>query len=141
MESLKAGRELDVMVAEKVMGWNWYPVTEDQVYYSEEARKRGGFWRDGIVSVGCTTPDGSPNCPAYSTDIAAAWEVVEHMQRTHWRCAFSLFGPDEEGPWTKCWRACFSKKWAVSPDSDDIIVCDTAPHAICLAALKAVGAI
>lgn len=53
---MKAGRELDALIAEKVMGW-----TYDEV-------------------LGWNSPDGKLTgqpCPrAYSTDIAAAWAVV-----------------------------------------------------------------
>jgi len=63
--------------------------------------------------------------PNYSTSIEAAWEVVERMKdkplhldgslKGDWLCKFDAFGLDAGG--------------------------DTAPEAICLAALKAVKAV
>lgn len=62
IEAMPAGPELDAAVAEHVMG-------------SRPPLARGGnVWAN---------PDGNPNyasqIPLYSTDIAAAWEVVEKM--------------------------------------------------------------
>lgn len=66
--AMEAGTELDALVAERVMGWH---------LYSGEARAPNGIpWIDNDgVGVGRSHPAGwSP-----STDIAAAWEVVEQM--------------------------------------------------------------
>ena len=55
MSKLEAGRELDARVAEKVMGQgSGYPLPNDFHYIAE--------------------------IPYYSTDIAAAWEVVEKLK-------------------------------------------------------------
>lgn len=61
IDSMPAGREMDALVAEKVMGWR---LDDD------------GFW----------TLIADPMCQAskpkaYSSDIALAWEVVEKMGR------------------------------------------------------------
>ena len=63
--SMSAGRELDAMVAEHVMGWELRQVgngSMDGEYY----------WHDG-----CDFVDGRLANLEFSTDIAAAWEVVE----------------------------------------------------------------
>jgi hypothetical protein len=102
---MKAGRELDALVAEKVMGLP--PV------YGPTGIK----W-DGPI-------------PAYSTDIAAAWEVVERIKGSQPESTFSI-----EWIGTQ-WRVDFvyqNYDWYNEGDQ-----ADTAPHAICLAALKAVG--
>ena len=44
---MKAGRELDILVAEKVMGWFW----ENEILVSpigDEKRQRGGVYINGI---------------------------------------------------------------------------------------------
>ena len=88
---MKPGRDLDALIAEKVMG-------------SEN------------------------NCPHYSTDITAAWEVVEKFHKidvSHtfdgWFC--SIDTSDEYGQ---------NGTWSHAQGQ-------SAPHAICLAALNVVG--
>ena len=138
---MKAGRELDALVAEKVMGWErgdtsrgfmkWYP-----------AGKRH--------KSGC----GEFDIPGYSTDIAAAWEVVEKLG-TSGRWVLHLLAPQDadyvmrDGETVQLWRAKFEKKfWDVQKaEPYEWPEGLTAPHAICNAALmlvegweKAVGA-
>lgn len=127
---MKAGRELDALVAEKVMGW-----------------------MDGD-GVGLRVADGevinSMDCRPWSpsTDIAAAWEVVEKMAaRMRSDSRFNWSGPHFKSPHTyltslpevvyplgtECWYVETSsgvREWSCAA---------TAEHAICLAALKAVG--
>lgn len=125
---LVAGRELDALVAEKVMGAVWTPTPSDMVfdedYWLEIPGKPGVFayrYRDGRVKP-------KAGCPPYSTDMASAWEVVEKMeQRGH---GFAL--ADSQGP---PWEATFDN---LSSMLSYIETADTAPLAICLAALKAV---
>lgn len=109
---MKPSRELDALVAEKVMGM------------STERRLR--------------------DIPEYSTDVAAAWQVVEKLKWAEPELSWS----DEQHAWClylnkkplDIWQPEWSggclylKKtlviWPTAP---------TAPHAICLAALRAVG--
>jgi hypothetical protein len=110
VSDLPAGRELDALVAEKVMGicvsTGWediYPV---------------------VAGVTCVT---NPIRP-YSTDIAAAWEVVEKALAPK---GYNV-GPLYEG-----------NGWWVVQDAGcgmEIAIAETAPLAICLAALNAVSA-
>lgn len=123
---MQAGRELDALVAEKVMGWKWcendigkeslQPPSEEYAFLSPN---HPVFWADekGYTKI----------MPHYSTNIADAWKVVEKMRENFW----------------------------VQVDVGDIILCsmgeygfvcstiqaeaETAPLAICLAALKAMG--
>jgi hypothetical protein len=130
---VKAGRMLDALVAEKVMSKVIHPDLRDAVCYG------GG---PPMVIAG-PDPEAFPkselNCqwgdvPRYSTDIAAAWEVVDAITcvqfAVEWCC-------DGHG-----WDARFAIWNSVK---EDVEVCkgwgDSAPHAICLAALKAVGAL
>lgn len=75
---MKERRELDALVATKVMGWEW-----------DETRCRVCGWPlAGTVAQGCT----EENCsmrpvpryrvdepPPYSTDLAVAWRAVDRM--------------------------------------------------------------
>ena len=115
--NIKPGRELDTLVADKIFGLTMrdrytgkeVPITLDQLLMSGSALR--------IM-----------NLPRYSTDIGAAFEVVKKLQETaivevsvhkgDWSCSINRSG--NEVP-------------------DYFASADTAPHAICLAALKAVG--
>ena len=116
MTNLSASRELDALVAEKVMGWE---------------RPSDPSW---------SYPAYMHDQPAYSTSIADAWLVVEKLSdkwemnlRTilparDYVCEFKLVVKnkcivDAQHPFEHVWN---------NP-------VDTAPLAICLAALKAVG--
>lgn len=62
IDKMEAGRELDALVAEKVMGWNVCGTADND---------RAG------IAPGQTAS--AVRIPPYSTDIAAAWEVVERI--------------------------------------------------------------
>lgn len=108
MKNLEAGRELDALVAEKVMGWT----------VALEDRGPCRVWRPHENSAERSQP-----IPPYSTSIEAAWEVVEKMRQREF--GFSL---------NDAWIA-----WFLAAPNEYQADADTAPHAICLAALKAVG--
>ena len=100
----KPGREFDALVAERVMGWPKAYDAEADVWYSITA--------DEI--------------PRYSTDIAAAWEVVGHLTQMPGFNSIDLrIEPD----------CVIAEAWIYSRAKT--VEGDTAPHAICLAALKA----
>jgi hypothetical protein len=120
MGEIPAGRELDALIAENVFGWlvnrsdnHWHTVGET------------GRERHILIGRDCCADkyDGGAFCP--SANIADAWRVVEklrgdfHMHRTPGNGYACEFAPRE-----------FLRSVAYA---------DTAPHAICLAALKAVG--
>lgn len=110
---MNAGRELDALVAEKVFGWevDWAVPT-----YPTVDMKRIS---DDPVAVGLRTG----SIPPYSTDIAAAWQVGESLSaKGHW---FEIRRRPDGGYW-----AAFGEGMSAEAD--------TAPLAICLAALKAV---
>jgi hypothetical protein len=132
-EALKAGRELDALVAERVMGWRPYPTPAYDGYRWPE------WWED--PQTGNRRLGWHP-----STDIAAAWTVLERLQvLTRER---NLWGPSLQV------RAPISgQRWVVrvandlyggmaEPHTDDTIwqgVADTFPEAVCLCALQAVA--
>ncbi|WP_245856106.1 BC1872 family protein [Paenibacillus rigui] len=100
---MDSGPELDKLVAEKVMGW------------TSIAKLR---WKD---------PKGVTNfVPDYSTDISAAWEVVEKMSRGKTDCSFVLQFHFERY---------YAKFGEVPIDNKRWNSYLTAPEAICKAAL------
>jgi hypothetical protein len=125
VSEMPAGRELDALVAEKVMGWTlcdrvamgWgdgppvFATGEDP--YDDTARPSRQDWRP-------------------SEDIAAAWEVVENWRN---RC-------NGEGVVLLSWHSeewvCELGIWGVESGFRHAPA-DTAPLAICRAALLAVG--
>jgi hypothetical protein len=109
MSEHQAGRELDTLVAEKVMGWRRKEEPSDIWCLSPPWVTRHG----ALVPFSQT--------PGYSTEIDAAWQVIEAMQA--YCCDFTL---EKAG---SAWYAEFIVGSAGA---------DTAPLAICLAALAAV---
>ena len=99
---MQAGRELDALVAEKVMGWT--AIKGDL-----------GSMPDGRIYV---------EVPYYSTAIAAAWGVVE-------KCKYEV--------WIRCLHGSCEVRVVDCGHEITRVDADTAPLAICLAALKAVG--
>ena len=120
---MEAGRELDALVAEKVMGWE---ATADGLYW--DARQKRTRLVLGSAIAKKREEMGIENGPGFvfapSTDIATAWEVVEKAD------LWSLYGSIGDGPY----RACIQFE-----DREGLMTADTAPLAICLAALKAVS--
>lgn len=139
---MKPGRELDALVAEKVMECKL--LTEVHPYYPKVK----------LFDCGCKNHiHGDRNRQGsglrkYSTDISSAWEVVEKLTddnaerfeltrlqqyplpREHkdWCAEQGMNGPG------------YSQHYVaiVGYGRDEIrVIADTAPHAICLAALKA----
>ena len=73
--------------------------------------------------------------PQYSTNISAAWQVVEKMREKGYM--YDLFDCYEDTETHGC-----TFMIPVEPEIDEIVACEhapTAPMAICLAALKAVS--
>lgn len=106
---MNPGRELDALVAEKVMGWTGI----------ENDNLDGTDWYAGSPPGS----EGHAEVPAFSTDISAAWEVVEEVNRKN------VYGFRLHNPGNGVWEA----SWNVLAEGM------SAPLAICLAALKAVG--
>lgn len=111
--AMKAGRELDSLVAEKVMGF--------------EVRET----MDGGPQI-----KGIGRCPDYSTWISAAWEVVEKLYSldTSEPTILQIYGPLSDG-----YRVTIFWEHHDGRINEVHVVAKTATHAICVAALKAVG--
>lgn len=93
-------------------------------YYTEDAPFREEWIRVESISGPASVPV-HRRIQAYSTDIAAAWEVLEKIISDGG--AFTLL-------YDHGW---FANKEGFDEGSSET----TAPHAICLAALKAVGVV
>jgi hypothetical protein len=125
---MTAGRELDAIIAEKVMGGKHVkesvPYTMIDPYTSEEMElfDHRDYWE-------FPQPDwkGLP-LPRFSTSIADAWLVVEKLVGRG-----RVFIVKGDGL-----RTGNNPKWTVLCDGVERVDADTAPLAICLAALKAV---
>ena len=111
---MNAGRELDALIAEKVMGLAGVRDGKSWLY--------GDNWTYHKKGVLCLVPH-------YSTQIADAWQVVEKMKE---------HGADEHNGITIMYD---ENRWYVEfpLPSWEYAEAPTAPLAICLAALKAVG--
>lgn len=121
IDEMPAGREMDALVAEKVMGWKREWVTN-----SATLMRREVFCPPGVIGwISSGEKDGIPNeVPYYSTSISAAWEVVEKMEADGVGCKLSNYAPG--------WRAEFYK-------NEGDAGADTAALAICRSALRAVS--
>ena len=115
---MKAGRELDALIAEKVMGGHRdkvHRVTNVDIYNKD-------------ITIG---PD--LVIPHYSTDIAAAWKVVEKIasEDRGEPNVLEIYGPLSDGyKVTAIWE---HHDGAIPLDG---IIAKTAPLGICLMALK-----
>lgn len=134
-------RELDILVAEKVMGF--VPVKPGEPPHSGW-RNAKGYWFP-LESY----PD-TPGVPHFSTSIRDAWEVVEHFRSKEWGEKHGYYDVwiSAAGGNYPYW--CAEKRDAkntveifintgakhreIARGESDISV----PHAICLAALEAV---
>jgi hypothetical protein len=139
-------REIDALVAEKVMGWKWYRVVSTAVLcppFRQAEWNRAGAWmyeplpdgpgdlkRDDIDGIFFYDSSKGGHTMAhireYSTDISAAWAVVEQMRERGYILTLS-------GHRKAPWRAQFADHGEACSDSPVM--------AICIAALKSIGAI
>lgn len=137
---MKPGRELDALMAEKVMGL--IRITDDDWKrahgYTKDHNDRFAtdcMYRSSIRVFRKDKANEFFTLPRpYSTDIAAAWEVVEKLISNAFAFELDYSFHDIESD-DFYWMALFSKykgnqKWGNLAEST--------PHAICLAALKAV---
>lgn len=128
---MKPGRDLDALVAEKVMGEKWC-----QLMPEGYADKFTGPRKCKCGAIGFPYEHHKP----FSTDIAAAFEVEQELKKRNIRFEIN---PTVEGYQVSCIRH--------TPEEDDEFHCvwtgignsvtwsDSLPHAMCLSALAAVG--
>jgi hypothetical protein len=129
---MPAGREMDALIAEKIMGYTLselsLPAYPKYKLFDIESGEFSGYVKE---------------VPHYSTDIADAWEVVKRMPipfklEKCWEKAYQI-GP--EG-WSACWctdadcEGCNENSRCTNGDD---AWAETAPLAICRYALKVAG--
>ena len=115
---MRAGRELDALVAEKVMG----------MVDNRPSGRSGEMW--GIMDwYAPGEPVWVGDFPLYSTDISAAWEVVEKMREKGFYLDTNNRQP--EGYWCEFADEGYEVGGQAFGESE--------PHAICLASLRALG--
>lgn len=119
-------RSLDVLIAKKVTGWKGiregnFPGFD---YVGKKPLSNGENSRDDYL------------IPSYSTDIAAAWQVIEKLRQDHRvdisLCNNSIVLPDYQN---QVRVKVFDRGEISAIEQTDI----AAPLAICLAALRVVG--
>lgn len=115
VDEMPAGGKLNCLIAERLLNWEdagWDPLYCRFVGHPTKERYR---WYEQV--------------PDYSTDIARAWEVVEKMKNYLFVC-----GRTDDGIWEAYFFPVNSGIGKLSEAHGD-----TAPSAICRAALKAMG--
>lgn len=125
-----AGRELDALVAEKVMGWTWHAVNNICLMLAPQDVKIEIWSAEALMRH---------SIPCYSTDIGAAWQVVEKMGT---RVASKRCAGDFILEWDhldNCWCAGWAYYSYDGPQYEFAGKAETVPLAICLAGLDAVG--
>jgi hypothetical protein len=127
IDAMPAGRELDALVAEKVMGWTDI--------------------NGNAAAVGCGLNHNKlwTRVPDYSTDIAAAWQVVEKLVAEGRSWTFGACKPGKRSAEDINQGHMHGYHAGVKTDHYGVVPFywnykDTMPLAICHAALKAVGA-
>lgn len=110
--AMEPGRELDALIAEKIMGWKSI-ITKDEV---------GDVYR-GIPPGGKLFDE--DYIPHYSTDIAMAWRVVWKWLRAYYYGTFEL----------NCANFGNETNWECQFGNYPRAKGETAPEAICKAAL------
>lgn len=144
MSEMKPGRELDALIAEKVMGFVIADVgCGSDVVTGEEKFKEMIAVDECDKDTYLKAKVGEnlkyfKEIPNYSTDISAAWEVVEKIKswqiKTEWgRGQFILL--DDQGEWIAGW---YPEGGPGDRSIEFSGTSESASHAICLAALKAV---
>lgn len=108
-------RKLDALVAEKVMGWTEIRLSEHEIF-----TKSGHIFAVETCFIGKSSILSDPKgkiyrVPSYSTDIAAAWTVIDKIGK-------------EGHPWEP-----FKGMFQNDPELE------TLPYRICIAALNSVG--
>jgi hypothetical protein len=113
---LQAGRELDVLVAKKVLRWTFRPYGNG-----------GGEWTDAQGEKVAFGGYNGGSLPQYSASIADAWEIVPRF------ASFYLWLDDA----TDTWHCHVDSHRCVIDDCRFHAAADEAAEAICLAALMA----
>lgn len=142
MSASEPGRELDALVAEKVMGLDLEAEAKHRFEAAVRKYQGKGYhgneqWPDDCRPEKREYFRGAERL--YSADMAAAWEVVEKLKADGWDIHIDSvgFNNDIEGEWRTFFSLDNDEDTQVAHVFEDG---DTAPHAICRAALAALEA-
>lgn len=117
---LPAGYDLDLLIAEKIMGWKWF-------HHEEASYFRRNDYSDYLIIVDKTIGEMNVfNYPLtkYSLEINSAWEVVNKLIYSGYRFDLNLVGGG-------VWMATFSHPQNGGAKAE----AESVPLAICRAAL------
>lgn len=138
IDALQSGPELNAQVAEHVMGWKWLNPEGAAVIMPPDYKsgKYGSVIANAPDADQYTPRSREWDCawavlPRYSEDIASAWGVFMHFLDTHkgiYHTQRSSLG----------WTLGQPMEWHCTIGATNTVIADTAPLAICRAALKAV---
>lgn len=153
IDKLKAGCELDALVAINLFGWQWGRRADDQessyVALFQPGERGHGAWIPVIANLEnyIRFADWDHGISAYSTHIAAFWQVVEHLSPA-WEIQFRWQPAGwraDRSRWAKfngLWVAHFTQHDWKSREENHFegpeVAAPTLPLAGCRAALKAV---
>ena len=70
--NMPAGREIDLLIAEMLFSWQWFPAN-GMMYFRPVEKFAYGAIKDG------ESIEYMSNLPSYSTDISSAFEVAEKL--------------------------------------------------------------
>jgi hypothetical protein len=118
------GPDLDQLVAERVMGWR-----------REQGVEGIRMWR-GPADERARQARAVYGVPRYSTDISAAWLVAEKVRLA---VVPQLEGSELRWYATDIHRVVFGDAVTMIEEAEGGMLADSAPYAICLAALIASG--
>lgn len=140
---LLAGRKIDALIAEHIMGWAWATIGEEKVLCGKTFTDEHGvqwlptYW-PAVQSNGFSG-GGKIYLPCYSTDLVAAFDVVKEMADNIKFSKFTLirrvvrYPQKQEDEW-------YAEFGDPEKKSDFVSTfADSAPLAICRAALLAIN--
>lgn len=140
-ETLPPGLALDRLIAERVMGLHIVVVEEECSQFTPDARWVPGgeyYVLDVLYAMApgraaLDEPDDGDLVLSYSRDTAAAWLVVERMRGLGW--VGELNWHNLNRPTTY-----YARFWRDGNGREGYAYAMTAPHALCVAALRALEA-
>ena len=121
---MKAGRELDILIIEKMMG---FKPCKCEVFTLTIPFTGWGIENIWYLNECCGGLKLGVHIPKFSKDISAAWALVEVLKEKYGHLTLGFY----------------EKRWTVNSSYYNDMHCydlaksKTLPHAICLAALKA----
>lgn len=130
---MKPGRDLDKLIAEKVMGWT---EIEEVKHLHLSVPQIVGIKPNELPSP-YTGHRQKYSVPEFSTDIGAAWEVVNEMTNRNY--FFLVSNSAISGGLIKLGENKIFASFGRKNEPVEHTVGESAPHAICLAALKSIG--